>query len=71
MANKSIEQNVIHDIEEFSEIQKELTKFLRGKLRIEKLKEEVADVEIALQNIKQIFDISDEELTLIKIRKNK
>jgi len=67
-----IEKDMIHNIEELAELQKELTKFLRGKLRREKLIEEIADVEIALKNIKKYFDIK--ELEMIKIwgkKKNK
>ena len=60
-----IEKDMIHNIEEMAELQKELTKFLRGKLRREKLIEEIADVEIVLKNIKKYFDIK--ELEMIKI----
>lgn len=60
-----IEKDMIHNIEELAELQKELTKFLRGKLRREKLIEEIADVEIVLKNIKKYFDIK--ELEMIKI----
>lgn len=49
-------------IEECSELQKELTKALRGKLRREALIEEMADVTIAMSWIKDAFDITDEEL---------
>lgn len=44
--------DMIHNIEELSELQKELTKWLRGGLRKEKLNKEIKDVEIALKNIK-------------------
>ncbi len=45
-------------IEELSELQKELCKYLRGKGDVSKISEEVADVEIMLLQCKYIFDIS-------------
>ena len=44
-------------LEECSELQKEITKLLRGKGNIEHLAEEIADVEIMLEQIKLIFGL--------------
>lgn len=63
--------NIIHDIEELAELQKELTKALRGKLRRKKLIEEFIDVEIAMKNIKDIFKITDDEIRKGKLFKKK
>lgn len=52
---EKIEIDMIHNIEELAELQKELTKYLRGDLRIKKLIEEIKDVEIAIANIKEHF----------------
>lgn len=49
-------------MEEFSEAQKELSKFLRGKGDEEGLLEEMADVQICLFKYQKLFDISDETL---------
>jgi hypothetical protein len=47
------EIDMIHNIEEFSELQKEITKWLRNKLRKDKLIQEIIDVEISLNNLKE------------------
>jgi hypothetical protein len=64
------EKDMIHNIEELSELQKELTKALRGKVRKDKLIEEVVDVEIALSNIREHFNISGEQLNKVLREKN-
>ena len=46
-------------IEEMSEVIKEITKALRGKLDREHLAEEVADATIMLEQIREMFDIND------------
>lgn len=49
--------------EEMSELQKELCKFLRGKNDVEtiaNIAEEIADVEIMLDQMKLLFDIDDD-----------
>ena len=46
-------------LEELSELQKELCKVLRGDVRLNALQEEVADVTIMLEQIRQAFDIND------------
>ena len=44
-------------IEELGELQKELCKMLRGLGNLEHLAEEIADVEIMLCQIKELYDI--------------
>ena len=46
-------------VEELSECQKEICKFLRGCGDIEHLAEEVADATIMLEQVQVIFDIND------------
>lgn len=47
-------------IEECSELQKELTKALRGKVNLLGIAEEIADIEIMLEQLKLIFDNAQE-----------
>lgn len=54
--------NIIIVIEELSELTKELTKALRNKYDFTGILEELADVSLAVDYIKEIFDISDKEL---------
>lgn len=49
-------------IEEMSELQKEICKFQRGDLNRANLVEEMADVTIMLEQLKIMFEVSDEEL---------
>lgn len=53
-------------LEEMSELTKELCKELRDRGNIDNIAEEVADVEIVLAQIKQIYNISDK----VKEQKN-
>lgn len=46
-------------LEEMSELQKEITKALRGKLNPMHLAEEVADATIMLEQVRQMFDINE------------
>ena len=46
-------------IEEMSELTKELCKELRDRGNVENIADELADVEITLAQIKQIYNISD------------
>ena len=50
-----IRPQVIMAIEELSELQKELTKWLRGKGKHENMMEEMADVSIMLNQLELIF----------------
>ena len=46
--------------EEMSELQKELCKYLRGKYSPENIAEEIADVEIMLEQMKMLFFCADD-----------
>lgn len=50
------ENQVIVAVEELAELQKELTKFLRKKLNRVNLSEEIADVEIMVEQLKLMFN---------------
>jgi NTP pyrophosphatase (non-canonical NTP hydrolase) len=52
-------------IEEMSELQKELTKFIRGKGNRENLIEEVADVLVMITQIQIMYHIPDDEVERI------
>ena len=54
--------NIIIVIEELSELTKELTKALRDKGSVVGIVEELADVSLGIDYIKEIFDITDKEL---------
>lgn len=47
-------------IEEMSELQKELCKNLRGRLGVYAIAEEIADVEIMLEQMKLLFNIEND-----------
>ena len=49
-------------IEEMSELQKELTKYIRGMGNRENLKEEVADVLIMITQIQIMYALPDDEI---------
>ena len=52
-------------IEEMSELQKELTKFIRGKGNRDNLIEEVADVLVMITQIQLMYHIPDDEVERI------
>ena len=54
------EKQIIVAIEELAELQKELTKWLRGIGSIEHIAEELADAGIMLQQLEFIFACTDE-----------
>ena len=54
-----IRNQLIVSVEELSECQKEICKFLRGCGDIEHLAEEVADATIMLEQVQFIIDIND------------
>lgn len=56
---------VIILFEEMAELQKELSKNLRGKDNIDSIAEEIADVEIMLEQMKLLFEID------LDVRKHK
>lgn len=53
---KGLDNQIIVCIEELAELTKELTKFLREKGNTMNLFEELADVEICTDQLKEIFD---------------
>ena len=56
------DKQVIVAIEELSELQKELCKYLRGKTNIDNVIEEMADVYIMFQQMQLFFKIDNERL---------
>lgn len=63
-------------VEELSELQKELTKYIRkSKLgdmdlfELEPIKEEIADVELMLSQLKQYFNFNQDDIYNIKKKK--
>ena len=64
-----MDNQVIVTIEELSELQKELTKILRDEGSISRLIEEIADVEIMLSQVKEMFALKDEDLEKMKVKK--
>ncbi|MGL6099880.1 MAG: hypothetical protein ACRC0G_09695 [Fusobacteriaceae bacterium] len=58
--NKAHFENVLICVEELSELQKEITKMERGSGTFKSLAEEMADVYIVLEMIKEIYDIEEE-----------
>jgi hypothetical protein len=63
------EKQMIVAIEELSELQKELTKNLRGKDNLDALAEEIADVEIMLAQLRIIFPDIHERVDRWKVFK--
>ena len=59
-------KQVIVAIEELSELQKELCKSLRGDTNYDNIIEEIADVEIMLEQMKIYFEINENEIEEMK-----
>ena len=59
------DKQLIVAIEELSELQKELCKHLRGKSDRKHIIEETADVIIMIGNIREYFDIKDDEISAV------
>ena len=57
LATYGLEKQLIVAIEEMAELQKELTKILRGTGDIDHLVEEVADAEIMLEQIRYFYGL--------------
>jgi NTP pyrophosphatase (non-canonical NTP hydrolase) len=62
-------QQVIVAIEELSELQKELCKALRYNYNYDNIVEEIADVEIMLEQMKIYFNILNKDLERMKEHK--
>ena len=60
-------------IEEMAELQKEVTKFIRGDIRFDEICEEIADVEIMIEQLRFILNTKLNEASEVKIKnfKNK
>lgn len=74
LVEKFGDKQVVVAIEELSELQKELCKHLRGKINIENVIEEMADVYIMLSQMQMLFKIDNieiEELIKEKIQRTK
>lgn len=56
------DKQVIVAIEELSELQKELCKYLRGKGNIENITEELADAQIMINQMQMLFEIDSYDL---------
>lgn len=67
--SQSVDVNKTIAVEELSELQKEICKDLRGFDRREEIKEEMADVYICLQLLKEIYNFFDEDLDKMYERK--
>ena len=61
-----MKNQIIKCIEELSELQKELCKYFLGQRKIGNVIEEVADVEIMLEQMKLGLDITPEDLDEVK-----
>ena len=56
-------------LEELSELQKEITKYLRGKDNFENIEEEIADVELMIAQIKYGLNLNEDNIQHIKENK--
>lgn len=68
------DKQIIIAIEELSELQKELCKSLRSNYNYGNIVEEIADVEIMLEQMKIYFEINEneiEEMKEIKLKRTK
>lgn len=71
LISKYGDKQVVVAIEEFSELQKELCKHLRGKTNIQNLLEEIADVKIMLEQICLYFELDDFNINYVMNEKLK
>jgi NTP pyrophosphatase (non-canonical NTP hydrolase) len=60
------EQQIVIAIEELSELQKELCKALRNNSNYDNIVEEIADVEIMIEQMKIYFNILNKDLERMK-----
>ena len=66
--NKWGDKQLVVAIEELAELQKELTKALRGKPNRGNIAEEIADVEIMVEQVRQYFNLG---LSVDVVKKHK
>lgn len=52
--------DMLHNVEELSELQKEIIKFARGNLRLRNMRKEINDVQIAIGNVQIWINKIDE-----------
>lgn len=65
----TVDNEFVIAIEELSELQKELTKFIRGKGDIIGIQEEIADVYIVLANIQKLLELPKESiLSMVSVK---
>ena len=62
LESKSVFENKVRIVEELGELSHEILKDTRGKLNRENLLEEFADVIIELHMLKEIYNISENEI---------
>ena len=55
--------DMLHNVEELSELQKEIIKFARGNLRLRNMRKEINDVQIAIGNVQIWINKIDEAKT--------
>ena len=59
--------DMLHNVEELAELQKEIIKFARGQLRPKKMKTEITDVTIAIGNVQMwMKKFNDENKTKVE-----
>ena len=58
-------------VEELSELQKEVCKAMRGQLNKDNMTEEMADVWIVIEELKMMYNITDEDVRKVVHRKVK
>lgn len=66
MISKYGKLQLVVAVEEMSELQKEICKDLRGKGNREHIIEEMADVQLVLDELKEYYGISQEEIYRVK-----
>lgn len=69
MISKYGKMQLVVGIEELSELQKELTKDLRGNGNRENIIEEMADVQLILDELKEYYHITQDDIYKVKRRK--
>ena len=55
-------ENLIIDMEEMAELSQQISKYIRGKGDYYSLIEEMADVQVCLYHLQNLYNISDEQL---------
>nr|WP_207709353.1 hypothetical protein [Acutalibacter sp. 1XD8-36] len=66
--NYGVESQIMMVMEEMSELQKELCKNYRGKENSTCIAEEIADVEIMLEQMKILFDVHEQSKKFLEFK---